>query len=77
MAVRVTDEIYEGVHNGEPYREHERHVSGERNDASIYDDDILLTIGGMPEVPLTWDRVADLYEVLGAALGLRLKYGSQ
>lgn len=73
MAVHVTNEIYEGVYNGEPYREHERYVSGERNSASVYDDKILLTIGGIPEIDLNWDRVEDLHDVLGAALELKGK----
>jgi len=74
MAVRVTDEIHEGVYNGDPYREHERYVAGDRNWASVYDDDILLTIGGMPEIELTWDRTEDLRDVLSAALALKDKY---
>ena len=73
MAVRITNEVHEGIYNGEPYREHERFVSGERNTASVHDDAIYLTIGGMPEIPLDWDRVWDLREVLDAALTLRHK----
>ena len=73
MAVRITNEVHEGVYNGEPYREHERYVAGENNWASVNDEDILLTIGGMPEIPLPWDRVWDLREVLDAAIDLRHK----
>lgn len=75
MTVRVTDEIHEGIYNGEPYREHERYVAGDRNWASVNDDCIFLTCGGMPEIGLDWERVADLHEVLGATLELRDKYG--
>jgi len=67
MTVKVTDEYYP------EYDERERFVSGEHSYGPVYDDDMLLTIGGMPEFPLTWDRVEDLRDVLTAALELRNK----
>lgn len=74
MAVRITNETYTGVDTeGVRWTERERYVSGEQTSAAVYDDHIYLTIGGMPEIPMDWDRVWDLREVLDAALTLRHK----
>jgi hypothetical protein len=62
--IQVTNEYY-----GE-YDEWERYVSGEHNSATIYDDHTVLSIGGMPDIELTTKRMADLRDVLAAAVAI-------
>lgn len=64
MSVKVTNEYYP------EYDEHEKYVSGDHSSASIYDDHACLTIGGMPDLSLSGERLVDLRDVLNAAVDL-------
>lgn len=63
MTVRVTNERY-------PSGELERYVSGDYSSAAIYDDHAYLTIGGMPDLEISGERLVDLRDVLNAAVDL-------
>lgn len=62
--IQVTDEYYP------EYDERERFVSGDYNSASIRDAGAIVTIGGMPDITLSPDRLVDLRDVLIAAVDL-------
>ena len=69
MAIRITDEVYEGVNEDGPWSERERYVSGDYSSAAVYDDDVCVTVGRL-DLELSHDRVKDLRDVLDAAVGL-------
>lgn len=64
--VRVTNDYYP------EHDEWDRFVAGEYNSASIYPDHAYLTIGGMPDIDLSIERLVDLRDVLNAAVELML-----
>lgn len=58
MTIQITD------------TENEKFVSGDDNSAEVYDDNLIVSIGGLPDLDFSFERAADLRDVLTAALDL-------
>lgn len=71
MTVAFADQEPDNI---EPVDMDDLYVGGQFNSASIYENDLLVTIGGMPDLPLSIERAKDLQEVLDRALEFHHAY---